>query len=256
MRIQVSLTLSLLISSCATQKLAARNADFIIDRQLTKRIPLDSEQRTVLSRDVKRFLNTEKSVVKQAMPLINQFQENPERLSVLYHEFSKIYQNIAFDFSKLVCDHLIELDKKQQKEFFKILKEENIKIAETKPQTNLDLIKTRFEDLTGDITKVQKTIIEEYKVYFHERTKIRIQNRERLATRMEEIFAMSINRKEKKEHLLSAFKEFQDHSFKGLRYDEIIEKILPTLSSIQKKNLKQKAQDLKSILNYYLETDY
>lgn len=256
MRIPISLTISLLISSCATQKLVARNADFIIDHQITKRIPLNSVQKEVFSRDVKRFLNAEKKEISRAIPLINKLEEDPARLTALYNEFSKIYQNIAFDFSKLVCDHLVELDKTQQKKFFDILREENNKISKVKHQTNLELIESRFEDITGEITKPQKSIINYYKVYFHERSKLRIQNRERLAMRLEEIFAMNLTRKEKEEHLIDAFKQYQDESFKGLRHDEILEKILPTLSTQQKSNLKLKARDLKSILTYYLETDY
>jgi len=252
----MTITLSFFLSACATQKFVAQNADFILERQVSKRIPLTSEQRTVLTRDIKRFLNSEKEQLKQAIPLIQKIQNDPEQMSFLYQELSNIYKVIAYDFSKMVCDHLIELDKGQQKEFFAILTKENLEISRKQSQDNLELIQTRFEDLTGEISKEQKRIINSYSSYFEERQKTRIANRKRLATRLEEIYAMELSKKDKEKFFIDAFKEYQSKTFSGIKHDEIIVKVLPTLTNNQKKELKKKAQDLKSILNYYLETDY
>jgi hypothetical protein len=252
----LTITLSFFLTACATQKFVARNADFILERQVAKRIPLTTEQRTVLERDIKRFLNSEKEQLKKAIPLIQKIQNDPEQMSFLYQDFSNIYKAIAHDFSKMVCDHLIELDKNQQKEFFSILAKENSEISRKESKVNLELIEARFEDLAGEISKEQKSIINSYSSYFEERQKVRLENRKRLATRLEEIYALELSKKEKEKFFIAAFTEYQEKTFSGIKHDEIIVKILPTLTTNQKKEIKQKAQDLKSILNYYLETDY
>jgi hypothetical protein len=68
---RVSLIIMMLLTvSCIAKKIAVQHTDTLLEHQITKRLPLYSDQKKKLSEDVDKFLNDHKPVVRDMLPLL------------------------------------------------------------------------------------------------------------------------------------------------------------------------------------------
>src|SRR4051794_27692335 len=72
MKITVLYLIMLLSYGCGAKKMAVENADTLINHQVNKHLPLYSEQRDQLKRDIDKLLDKEKPVAMDILPVIDQ----------------------------------------------------------------------------------------------------------------------------------------------------------------------------------------
>lgn len=256
MKILPLILTAFLAFSCAAKKIAAKNADVIIENQIKKRIPLYPTQKSILSKDVDKFLNDQKEFAKKALPTINSVELDVEKVDQQYDTLNILYQNLSQNFSALMSKYMGILDDKQQKELMENLKEENKKMAETSGNERMKKIYERFETLFGSMSDEQKKFLKGQKSYLDERNDIRLKRRENLHAQFKKIYEMDIPKESLSDHFQKAFNDYQDSYPSNSKNKEIIKSIIPTLSKEQKKHFKEKTQDLNEILGYYLDTAY
>ena len=241
---------------CAAKKIAAQNADVILVSQMEKRLPLYSEQKKVLSKDVDKFLNDQKSFTQEALPLISSFELDISKVDQQYDRLNALYRQLASNFSSLMSKHMAPLDEKQQKEFITTLTEENRKLSKIGGTEQMKKVYDRFETLFGSIGDGQKKILKAQKNYIIQRGELRLKRREKLHSQIKEVYNMDLSPEGRQKYFLGAFNDYQDSYPDSPKNKEIIKEIITSLSATQKEVFKEKVGELVEILNYYLDTDY
>jgi hypothetical protein len=239
------------------KKLAVDNADNLLSYQIIRRLPLYSEQKDRLSKDVDGFLNQEKTVAREILPVIDDIDLSaPEKLDVPYLKFEGFYERVARDFAELLSTHMAELDSKQQKEMFEILDDENRKILSKEKEERVDDIEENFDRALGSITGPQKQIVRTYEDYFHGRARQRLDRRVKLHRELRDIFRQDASPASRKTQIEAAFREYQTDVLKGNKNLEILKKIVPTVTGKQREHFRAHVEDLRGLLKYYLTVDY
>ena len=248
--------LFILTSACTAKKIVAKNADLLLEHQIEKHLPLYTAQRKLLRSDVNTFLNEQKPFAREAIPVITSMELDVNKVDEQYSYLHSLYVKLALNSSKLMSKYMAALDHIQQKEFENSLKAENQSLKYLKTEDRIEKIEDRFESFFGTISDKQRKIIEEQKQYIEERHKIRLARREELHKKFLEIYKLDLSEKSRADYFYEAFAEYQKSYPEGPMNIEIMKKIIPTLSVSQKEVFEDKTNDIKDILNYYLETHY
>jgi hypothetical protein len=80
--------------------------------------------------------------------------------------------------------------------------------------------------------------------------------RKELHKKFLKIYKLDLSEKSRADYFYEAFAEYQRSYPEGGKNIEILKKVIPTLSVSQKEVFEDKTNDIKDILNYYLETHY
>jgi hypothetical protein len=256
MKLVPLLIISLLGFGCAAKQMTARNADILLELQIEKKLPLYSSQKKQLKQDVDQFLNDQKPFAREAIPLITSIQLDVSKVDEQYGQLNALYLKLALNFSKLMSKYMALLDDKQQKDFEKKLKDENQTLKYSKANDRIEKVEDRFETLFGTISDKQIKVLKTYKPHFKERHALRLDRRQKLHARFSEIYKMDISPQSRSNYFYEAFAEYQSSYPETPKNIEIIKNIIPTLSKEQKEVFEDKTNDLKDILNYYLEAHY
>lgn len=245
------------VGGCAAKKLVINNADTLLQHQITKRLPLYSDQRSVLSEDISKFLNQHKPMAQKALPIIDAIDlKEPQKVGEHYRELAEFYDKVSLDFSELLSKHMSKLDPKQQKDFFKALDQENRDLKRKDSSDRMEKIQERFETFFGSISEKQRQELTELKSHFEERNKERIKRRENLHAKFREIFARDISVDTRQELFREAFKEYQLRSVDHKKNIQMIKELLPSISIKQREFFKKRTEEVKEILKYFLDASY
>lgn len=246
---------SFLAYGCAAKKIAAENADYFIERQIEKRLPLYSFQKKELSQDVNAFLNSQKETTQQALPLLS-IEFDAAKTDQRYDELETVYNKYVASFSQLISKYQAQLDQKQQKEFEETLKKENKDLAKASNDDRLEKFQDRFKTLFGSISPEQVKMIKSYKSQITERHESRLDRRKKLHVRFSEIYQMDLSPSDRVESFVTAYTDYQKSYAYALKNKEMIRQMIPTLSQKQKVFFDEKIKDFKEILSYYLAAEY
>lgn len=243
--------------SCTAKKLVVKNSDSLIQYQVTKRIPLYASQKKQLSIDIKKFLNTHKkeaNELKDSLDLVKIGDQS--NFITFYQESETIYRKLAADFSYILSKQLAQLDKKQQLGFIQNIYSENKKILNKSTKEKVEETQERFSKFFGSITPNQKTIIESFSTDLTESKNMIIMRREDLAKRLLSIYGSENSTETKIKSIHEVLKSHIDSYLNSNKNFEMAKSILPTLDQPQKDNVKMKAEEIKEIINYYIQTEY
>jgi hypothetical protein len=241
---------------CAAKKMAVTNADFLLEAQIEKRLPLYAEQKEKLSKDVDLFLNQQKDFAKEVIPHITDIELDVKKVDPQYQHLKEIYKKLSLAFAKLMSKYMAILDEKQQKDFLRVLKEENHQMGRVKSNEQMTKLYDRLEILFGSLTEKQRTILRDHKTYLFERHQLRLERREKLHQRFREIYQMDLSKDSLADSFYTAFEEFQKAYPDDPRNREIIKAIIPTLTTSQKETFEERMKDLRELLGYFLEASY
>lgn len=249
--------LLILCYSCAAKKIVVNNADTLLEHQITKRLPLYSKQKQVLSEDVSQFLKDQKPRAREVLPIIDKIDVNkPDDIDDHYKVLARNYDQIALDFSRLLSKHMAKLDSKQQKDFFDTLAQENRELKKKDPEERTEKIHERFENFFGSINEKQKQKITDLSEHFEERNKQRILRRIELHAKFQKIFQNDLSSGSRQDLFVKSYAEYQKKSVDHEKNVELIKAILPTVSKKQKDFFKARTREVKEILKYFLEASY
>jgi hypothetical protein len=257
MKLTTIVMVGVLSVGCAAKKLAVSNADILVERQITKRLPLTASQKKDLSKDVKTFLKDHKPMAEKAIPVVDEITKvDVENVEIHYDKLLDIYRKISSDFSTLLAQQMVKLGSNQQKDFFENLAEENMQIARRNPKERLDDIYDRFETFFGTITGKQKIIFKENKEYFNKQQGERVNRRSKLHESFKEIYLAEISPEEKVKKIEAAFEQYREAAHNKEKNLEIIKEIIPTLTESQKEKFRKNNKEIKELLRYYLTIDF
>lgn len=258
MKMLLIVLICFLVTGCAAKKFAVDNADTLISHQINKRVPLYSKQKEKLSKDIDKFLNDSKPLAQEILPIVDEIDlKNEAKIENHYKKLEAYFMEISKKFSAMMSGYLAQLDKKQQKEFFDTLDEENRQLLEREKEDRIDSIEERFEMFFGSIKGEQKQLLIEYSDYFHNRAKQKLDRRVKLHNEFRQIFSqedLSLNGREKM--IQDAFVEYQKESLTGNKNLEMLKKLLPTISKGQREHFRGQTSEVKELIEYFLSVDY
>ena len=258
MRIFILISCLLFLYSCAAKKFAVQHADTYITHSVEKKIPLNNKQQEQLAKDVDQFLMKKKVVAQEMLPLIDKMDpSDPTLFEEIYDSFLKSYRSVAKDFSTLLAKYIVELDQRQQKTFFKRLKEDLETKKKKDSEERLSDVKRKIERLVGSLSDSQEKILESNASNFQKKGAVHLERKEKLHGRLESILTQDIGTSTKKELMVEAFMKYQDEGILSSKENlELVKKFAPTLSLKQKEYFRGRIRDLKEIIGYYLDTQY
>lgn len=250
------LMMMILMMGCTGKKLIVNNADSLISYQITKRIPLYSEQKKSLDKDIDLFLNDHKKSAKALAPILDDIHAPHTDIDKTYGTLVERYREMANDFSKLLSRYMAVLDPKQQKDMFYTLDKENKKLSSKTSKERMNEITERFVKFFGSITAEQKAIFNTYSNYYIENMSNHLKRRENLHQNFREIYGMDSSLETRINQFYSAFMKYQDDLLAPNKTLEITKKITSSLTPPQKDIMKKKTEEIKEILNYYMQAEF
>lgn len=257
MKMTIMFLIMLLGYGCAAKKLAVENADTLIGHQVTKRLPLYSTQKDQLSKDIDLFLNKEKPLAMDILPVIDQIDlKSPEKFADQYNKLEVFFKRVSKDFTAFMSKYMAKLDSKQQKDLFETLDDENREILKKEKEARLDGLEDRFKMFMGSINGKQKQILRDYSDYFQNRAKERLGRRVKLHERFRTIYSGDSSETSRTVAFQEAFNDYQDKSLEGNKNLEILKKLLPTVTVEQREHFRKEAEEIKDLLRYYNSIDY
>jgi archaellum component FlaC len=256
MRITLLFIFTILLSACGAKELGIKNADNVISYQITKRVPLYSDQKDALKKDINILLNKTKPKAQEMLPVLDEINLTGANIDTHYKKLESFYLNVSGEFADLLARYLAKLDPKQQKTLFETMDQENGEMKRRKADKNLEKIEDRTETILGTITNKQKILLGNYADYFEARLKNRYENRLTLMQTLKDIYKNDTSAESKRITILDALKKFQADSLAGNKNVEILKKLEPTLNDSQRERLRRHIQEMKELVKYYLQTDY
>jgi len=255
------LTLALILflfCGCAAKKLIVKNADSLLQYQIEKYIPLNSTQKKILSMDVDRFFNENKSRVQELLPLIDSITlEATGNIQGQFDEMTKFVKLISMDLSKVLTKQLATLSVEQQKDFFKRIDKEKTHLAKKNKKKQSHEFEKRFEVFFGKMNISQKNLYADYQSYFNQRFKERMKRREILHQEIRTIYVQTQdNEKTRQDKINDILTNYIQRPYENEKSIEIINKLIPTLGKEQRIHFKKMVQDLKELLGYFVENKY
>lgn len=248
---------ALLAYACNGTKLAVNNADSVIEYQVKKRLPLYSNQKVDLSKDVAKFLNDHKPLARDLFPLIDSVIDvKPEQLPKKYQELQAVYDQVALNFSGVIAKYMAQLDPKQQTEFFDTLNRENKNLAKRDADDRRDKVHERFETFFDRVSSKQKKLLAKYDPYLEKRSAEHLKDRKDLHAEFKKIFAKESSKESKQEEFLEAFKKYQAKRYDHKSNNEFLLELLPTIEKDQKDHFRKKIEELKEVIKLFIEADY
>lgn len=242
---------------CAAKKMAVDNADYLITHQVQKRIPLYSDQKGQLAKDIDAFLNQVKPDVEAILPVIDEINlEEDEKIAAQYANLEGFFKKISKRFSDLLSVYMAKLDVKQQKELFKNLDDENREILKLEKEKNIDQIESRMKTFLGSVSSEQKQFVRDNSEYFEKRAKERLNRRIELHQTFRSIYAQDISEKSRTELFKEAFGDYQTKSYATTKNLELIQKLIPTISKKQREYFRKEAQEVKDLVKYFITIEY
>jgi hypothetical protein len=257
MRYILILLLTLNGYGCAAKKMAVENADYLISRQVYKKIPLYSDQKSQFSKDIDIFLNQVKPNAQNILPVIDEMDlEASDKMTSQYEKLEEFFKKLSKKFSDLISTYLAKLDVKQQKDFFKNLDDENREILKLEKEKNIDQVENRVKLLLGSINSDQKQLIRENSQYFEQRAKERLDRRVELHQIFRSIYAQDISENSRIKLFQEAFGDYQTKSTVNTKNLELLQKLLPTITKKQREHFRKEAQEVKDLLKYFITIEY
>jgi hypothetical protein len=244
------------LSGCGAKSILVKNADSLLEYQVEKRLPLYSDQKKVLSKDVKNFLKEQKSAVQVLLPVIDELSLEPEIVEKAYKELLSTYDKVTLKFSAMVSKHLAILDSKQQKDFFENLKNENRSLSKKSPSDLLDMSYERFEKLFGSINDKQKQLLSGYESYIVDNHNRKLKRRKDLESQFEKIFAQELSAGSRENLLVDALNAFHKDAHDHEKNLLIIKKLIPEISPAQIETFRKRVAEVKEIIQLYLDANY
>ncbi len=257
MKLLLILIITSLLVACTGQTLIVKNADALLEYQIKKRLPLNNKQKEKLSIDIDHFLNSEKKVVTDILPVIDQIDlGRPDEIDTHYKKLVEFFRRLSNDFSHILAKYMVQLDSNQQKEFFENMEEEITKYKKKTQKERREGVEDKMENLLGDLNKEQKAIMNSYDPYYEKISEIKLQRRIELHNGFKEILSRSQTAREKEEALVKSFELNQDKNISDDNALEIIKKIIPTLDKNQKLTFRKKVIEMKDLLRYFVQANY
>lgn len=256
MRITLLFVFAVLLTGCGAKELAVKNADNVISYQITKRVPLYSEQKDVLKKDIDVFLTKTKPKAQDILPVLDDINFTGANIDKNYAKLEAFYVDLSDNFANMLSKHMAKLDTKQQKTLFENLDEENGEMKRRKADKNLAKIEERVETILGTITKKQKELLSSYSDYFQKRHQSRLERRLQLHQALKDIYKGESSQESKRVAIHEALKKYQAQALEGNQNVEILKKFEPTLNDSQKERLRRHIQEIKELVKYYLTVDY
>lgn len=248
----------ILFQACAAKKLAVDHADTFIETSVEKRLPLTSSQKKELSKDVDKFLEQNKEVGRNVLPLIDQINlEDPSQLDDLYDKFLAHYKTIAHSFSQILAKHLARLDAYQQKKLFEKLSDENKEMKRKEAIDRAKGLESKVEKLVGNLSEGQTKFFSDNANHLQQKAEAKLERRKELQTKLKEILSQDLSTESKQNQIQELLANYQE---KGVEFSRtnlpLIKQFIPSLTPKQKETFRQKMRDVKEMIGYYLEADY
>lgn len=257
MRMTLLFVILFLGYACGPKKMAVENADTLINYQIGKRLPLYSEQKKFLDRDIDAFLNKEKPVAQEIIPVIDEINlHQSSKIEAQYHQLEKFFIRLSDDFTVVLSKYMAKLDSKQQKELFATLDDENREILKKEKEARIDGVEDKFKAFMGSINGNQKQIIREYADYFQNRAKARLNRRIQLHEAFKLIYNKDLSESSRATEFHEAFTNYQKEAIVGNKNLEMLNKILPTVTPDQREHFRREVQEIKDLLKYYNSIEY
>ncbi len=159
--------------------------------------------------------------------------------------------------SSHLAKHIASLDASQQKKFFEKLADENESMLQKKNSAKVEQMEDKVEKLIGSLNKQQEKFFDDHQSYIGQKSKARLDRREKLHGQLKTILKQEPDVAIKQSKIEEVFATYQSESIEASYSNlPLIKEFLPSMSAQQKEYFRARVQDLKEMINYYIEAEY
>jgi hypothetical protein len=252
-----TLLICLLLSSCGLKKLVVKNLDTFLNYQISKHIPLNTQEKEQVKKDVGALLNDSKAEGANLLKIIKTLNiEDKQNIATKYEEIKGVYEVLSAKFIQLISKTLASLNQEQTINFLKIQNQELKKLELKVKKKDTTAISKGIKTIIGDLTETQEKILKEYEPFFLQKYSDRLQRRIKTIEDIKMILTKSLPSNEKEKALLNILSLNHRKSMDEEKYLEIILKFQPTLTEKQKSHFNQHKLDIEEMIDYFILTKY
>jgi hypothetical protein len=244
-------------NGCGIKKIAVKHADYLIYHETTKRLPVNSTQKTDVYSDINNFLNDSKLFATKINLILDDLNIKDERnLEKNYPLLESLYMEILDDFTKIITNQIVRLDSEQQKSFLEKMMIDNEKLNNKTKEERIESIEQKMKNILGKLDDVQKKIIVDHEEYFHQRDIRRKERKVEFCKKLLEIFGRNLSKEIQKQKVDEIFKIYQSDMLRGHKNLDIVKKFASTLNQKQLKHFSHHLENIKEILRLYIQSKY
>lgn len=256
----------LMTTSCGLKQLVVPNVDMAIEHKLRKDMALNYTQQKLLANDIDIMLNKLTSPSKKHLyPLLKNFNINKiDKLNknTYSKQVNLMYIKAANELAIINSKYLSILNQKQLDHHFKAFSKESSKVLKRTKKYNTDLIIQRFEFFIGNLQQKQIDLINSYKGHFIKRNKRRLEQRNRLLSKLTKISNEFKTSKIKQNESLKAYRVYNKETLEffsneeGLKTYDLAFNVIKLCNKKQKIRLNSKIKTASDWIQYFSNYEF
>jgi hypothetical protein len=253
------LTGLILLTGCGLKSVVIPNLDFIVSKEVGDKLYLYNDQEKELDKDIIKLLNGSKPVVKKLVKTAKAIDFDHKKTFSQVVEFNKVYYEMMDSFIPIVMKHVVTMDDKQLKKFFKDREKERKDLKKTIKKNKMDYLNKKFKFFFIELNKKQKEITKKHKKDYYRMLGVRLNKMSIVLKQMRKVIESKESADKKQELLVNMHLDFY-HNRGDDKYREsvfrMIAGIVEHMSDKQKKHFTKQKNKILPYLEAYLKEEY
>lgn len=244
-----------LLSGCAFKSLLVSNLDWVITQRADQALFLYGEQEDAFQKDIKSFLNEQKTLIKEFQVKLEASDIKTHDLEEKAQEARSYYITIVEKLAPLLSKYIVSLDEAQLKKMRASFEEENQEIEEEIAAFTVEKVYDRYERYLGPLTKQQKSLIKQNQNIYIALKRERLGRRLKIQTQLTEALKESPRSPDKIEKILKGHAQ-QTMTRSQVSNLALIKEVLAISTDHQLKELAEKKSEILEWSNLVLAYQY
>lgn len=231
------------LSGCALKNLLVSNLDWVITQRADQALFLYGEQEDAFQRDIKSFLNNQKSLIRDFQTKLANIDIKNNDIETKAKQARTYYISIVNKLAPLISKYVISLDEKQIEKMRKSFLEKNQEIEEEIAEFTAEKVYDRYERYLGPLTSQQKSIIKQNQNIYIALKRERLGRRLKVQAELMNALNEAPRKAEKVEKVLNSFAQ-QRMTRSQISNLALIKEVLAIATEHQLKELTDKKSEI------------
>lgn len=244
-----------LLSGCALKSLLVSNLDWVITQRADQALFLYGEQEDAFQKDIKVFLNEQKSLIRDFQGKLSSADIKKDDLEEKAQQARSYYITIVDKLAPLLSKYIISLDGKQLEKMRASFIEENQEIEEEISAFSVEKVYDRYERYLGPLTKQQKSILKQNQNIYIALKRERLGRRLKVQTELMSALKETPRKPETVENIIKSYAQ-QKMTRSQISNLALIKEVLAIATDHQLKELADKKSEILEWSNLVLAYQY
>lgn len=251
--------ITLSFNACGFKSLVIPHVDWIITRNLSAQMALNSDQKNELRKDITKLLEDRKPQATRINQYLKSINVNNIQVDQFYGNAKEEYKDLLKAFLPIYSKHLANLNEGQLTEFEKSYKEKNKEIKEQLADYDDEKLFSRFENNIGSLTDEQEKLLKAEISNFKKVQENRLERRIQYQKSVLEILKKKITAKEKQKEIYKLSWDYNTQRRDAETQNKNVvttQKVFSSLNKDQKEELQSNINNYSEWISYFISENY